>query len=536
MSPGQGSDGGDVAIEDRGQPFAVDRLCHDLVHAAGHALFHLFLHAAGRQRDDRYPLVDALALADQARRLEAVHHRHLHVHQHQIKAPRFQGRERFLTVAAGDDFAAGAIEVKLRHALVDRIVLDQQYQTPATVLRLDDLSARDDGAQALREVERIVRQYPFHRRQELGAPHWFRELAGKTQGPQLLAARVIVDRAVKNQAQLSDGFDRADALRQPETVDVGHPVIREHKLVRGAGTGRILERRERSDGSFSHFHLVAGVAQLLGEHAPVGVVVVHDEHAPACRRCRQRRVFPGGACMGFESCTEPERRTLAQRALHTNPALHEFRETLDDREAETRATILSGRGGVGLHERLEEAREGCFRYPDTGVLDLEPDQGRGARVQIPPYPDHDFALLRELDGIGYEVGQGLADAPGIAQHPLRHVEGNVHDQLQALGRSLQRHAGCDFLDVGTQIHFHAFQLELAGLDLRVIEQVVDDRQQRIGAGTNDAGVLALPAIQVRVEQQRHHADDTVHRRADLVADVGEKLAPGTTRGLRLAQG
>ncbi|HMI36695.1 MAG TPA: hypothetical protein VK505_03625, partial [Steroidobacteraceae bacterium] len=74
MAPGQGSEGRDVAIEDRGQPFAVDRLGHDLVHPAGLALLDLLLHPAGRQRDDRNPLVDALALSAQSGRLEAVHH------------------------------------------------------------------------------------------------------------------------------------------------------------------------------------------------------------------------------------------------------------------------------------------------------------------------------------------------------------------------------------------------------------------------------------------------------------------------------
>jgi len=90
--------------------------------------------------------------------------------------------------------------------------------------------------------------------------------------------------------------------------------------------------------------------------------------------------------------------------------------------------------------------------------------------------------------------------------------------------------------MGTQIHFDAFQLELAGLDLRVVKQVIDDRQQGIGAGTDDPGVLALPPVEVRVQQQGCHADDAIHRRADLVADVREKLAPCTTRGLRLPEG
>ena len=44
------------------------------------------------------------------------------------------------------------------------------------------------------------------------------------------------------------------------------------------------------------------------------------------------------------------------------------------------------------------------------------------------------------------------------------------------------------------------------------------------------GTRAARAVSVRVQRQFGHADDAVHRRADLVAHVGEELA----LGLRLA--
>ena len=42
-------------------------------------------------------------------------------------------------------------------------------------------------------------------------------------------------------------------------------------------------------------------------------------------------------------------------------------------------------------------------------------------------------------------------------------------------------------------------------------------------------VLALLGGELGVERQLGHADDAVHRRADLVAHVGEKLALGVVR-------
>ena len=71
------------------------------------------------------------------------------------------------------------------------------------------------------------------------------------------------------------------------------------------------------------------------------------------------------------------------------------------------------------------------------------------------------------------------------------------------------------------------QLELAGLDLGEIEQVVEDTQQTVGRGLDGFQVLPLVLRQGRVKSQLGHAEDRVHGGADLVADVGEEIVLGT---------
>ena len=80
------------------------------------------------------------------------------------------------------------------------------------------------------------------------------------------------------------------------------------------------------------------------------------------------------------------------------------------------------------------------------------------------------------------------------------------------------------------------ELELASLDLREVEDVVDHRQQRAGGVADREQVVALIGGQRGVERELGHADDAVHRRADLVAHVGEELALGAARVLGLALG
>ena len=67
-----------------------------------------------------------------------------------------------------------------------------------------------------------------------------------------------------------------------------------------------------------------------------------------------------------------------------------------------------------------------------------------------------------------------------------------------------------------------FDVELAGLDLGEVEDVVDDRQQRRAGVVDLADVVALLGGERRLEGEVRQADDGVHRRADLVAHVREE--------------
>jgi len=67
------------------------------------------------------------------------------------------------------------------------------------------------------------------------------------------------------------------------------------------------------------------------------------------------------------------------------------------------------------------------------------------------------------------------------------------------------------------------QFEFAGFNLREIQYVIDDGEQRIGAAARGFDVFALFIRQVGLQQEGSHADDPVHRRADLMAHVRQKF-------------
>ena len=72
--------------------------------------------------------------------------------------------------------------------------------------------------------------------------------------------------------------------------------------------------------------------------------------------------------------------------------------------------------------------------------------------------------------------------------------------------------------------------KMAGLDPREIENFVEQFQQHVGRILGGLQIIADLGRQFLVQGQLGHAQDGVHRRAQLVADVGQELALGHVGG------
>ena len=87
------------------------------------------------------------------------------------------------------------------------------------------------------------------------------------------------------------------------------------------------------------------------------------------------------------------------------------------------------------------------------------------------------------------------------------------------------------MDRPLQVEGFGLQGQPFGLDLGVVQDVIDDDQQRLARGPDGVGKQPLLVRQGGLAQQFCHADDTVHRRADLVAHIGKEGRLGAVRGL-----
>ena len=81
-------------------------------------------------------------------------------------------------------------------------------------------------------------------------------------------------------------------------------------------------------------------------------------------------------------------------------------------------------------------------------------------------------------------------------------------------------------DVGEnflELEGHGLDLQVTGLDLREVQDVVDDAEQVLPGQLNLRDVVALPCVELGPQRQVCHPDDGVHRRANLMAHVGQEV-------------
>jgi len=224
---------------------------------------------------------------------------------------------------------------------------------------------------------------------------------------------------------------------------------------------------------------------------------------------------------------EMEGRALAgSGALCPHRAAHHFGQPPADGQAETGAAVFAGDGRIYLTEGLEQAVETVRGNADAGVSDGEMEgdvlQMRGIFFALHRY--HHFARFGKLDCVAQEVGQDLAQACDVADNGRWHIRGHLIGQVEFLLTGLDAQQVQCRLHALAQVEGLLLQLHLAGLDLGEVQDVIDDGQQGIPTAADRLGEVALLASEGRVEQQAAHADDGIHRGANLVAHGGQERA------------
>ncbi len=433
-----------------------------------------------RERINRQPAAFRQC-ADRRSGREPVEHRHLHVHQDQVvvvPGDRFHGR---LSVAHDVHGVAALSQHRRGHFLVDRIVLGEQYAEMAACL-LDGVTGDHRAAAVGRQCGA---QHGGDAHDQLGARDRLGEVGLDAEVAAALRVAFLAHRREHQQARAAVPAVAAHGLGELEAVPVGHLAVDDREVV---GRARELGAVQRAEAGVRGRRLVdrgARARQHLADDAPVGRVVVdhQDTRAPQLRGRRQR---VGQGRLQGEVQQEREIAAASQRALHMQLAAHDRHQAPHDGEPQAGAPVAPGGGRVRLAELLEDHVELVGGDADPRIADRELHRGEPALDRRQPHGDHHLATLGELERVAEQVGDDLAQAAGIAADGAGDVRAHVAQQLHRPLRAAAGQQACRGVDEAREVERNRFELEAAALDLRDVENVVDDGEQALGRGLNQA--------------------------------------------------
>ena len=156
------------------------------------------------------------------------------------------------------------------------------------------------------------------------------------------------------------------------------------------------------------------------------------------------------------------------------------------------AAIAARRGRIGLHERPENlpllvlagCRCRCRRRVNFSAASSSVQPGRARRRRS-------LRPFGELDGVADQIDEDLPQASGIADERVGHVRHDAARQLEAFLVRARRQQADGVLDDVAESERDALERQLARLDLREVEDVVDEREQRLARVLDRAQVVAL---------------------------------------------
>ena len=462
---------------------------------------------AERQDHRRRPAFFLLQAAHAGGAFEAVHVGHVQVHEHQPVAA-FTGGERFQGLAAVvAEHRAGhaeALQVAARDHLVDRVVLRHQHAQAALGVHRFPFRQQRHLARAAVADQLLQFGHREHRAAHQGdvvAHYHFAAFAHAAQQhrPQPGVAFAGRPQPLVQQHSVADAVDQQMAavvlaqrpLHRRQIVHHPHPGEARVALQQLAQVAHRVPHQRRHRGPFRHRH------RLL-------------QH-------RQRN-------------HETERGALLRRAAHFDLSAHQAHKLLADRQPQAGAAEALRHRGGRLAEVLEQPALLLAGHADAAVADGELDHRPAIALLQAAGAHPDPAVAGELDRVGEQVGEHLAQPGRIAAQLRRQVGVRVHQHQVAVvaGRQAEHVRAID--QQGGGVERRLLQLQLAGFQLGVIEHVVDQRVQRAAGVLDQPDVLLLARRRIGFAQQLRQPQHAVQRRAYLMAHARQELALGAHLG------
>ena len=147
------------------------------------------------------------------------------------------------------------------------------------------------------------------------------------------------------------------------------------------------------------------------------------------------------------------------------------------------------------------------------------------------YRDPDRPPFGKLDGVADQVDEDLFDAEIVTKETAGHPGRSFDPQFEPLAASSRSQQAFQLLQELRQREGAPLDLELAGLDLGNVEDVVDDAEEDAAGSANLLRHDLLVGGERLLLQQLRQPQDAVQGSPDLVAHVGQERALGLRGGL-----
>ena len=148
----------------------------------------------------------------------------------------------------------------------------------------------------------------------------------------------------------------------------------------------------------------------------------------------------------------------------------------------------------------------------------------------------DTAFFGEFQGIADQVHNDLAQPDRVTMHEAAQCGYDFYFKIETLFPRIQFQQAGGCLDRPSQIEVAELQFQPSGFQFRDVEDVVNHPQQRTCGIAHGFGTFQLLAVEIAPQQDFAHAYDAIHRRADFVRHVCQKLGLGSIRQFRLRSG
>ena len=342
------------------------------------------------------------------------------------------------------------------------------------------------------------------------------------------ARQGIARGAEDDDRHLRQGCIALHPRQQAEAILFRHHHVGQQHVEGGVDHLSLLEQGHRLADVLRQGYLAVPGGQLMRQDLQIGGVVIDHQHLELIKLARTRR--QAVTLLQRQGQGEEELAAVVAIAAQLDVSLHHLYQALGDGQPQAGAAEAPRGGAVGLAEGLKQLALLFGGDADAGILYRE---AAGCLLLILSQQldaDHHLTAFGELDGVAHQVGQHLAEPLAVAEQ-MDGMERRRAEDLQPLAVGHRGETLDQILQQQIQIEGAAFQLQLARLDLREVEDIVDDGQQVFPRAPHDAHEAPLLLIQCRGAEEICHADDAVEGGADLMAHHRQEFALGPVGGL-----